>query len=148
MSTYTLAGAKLAVSVALPATEDEAGYDSLTWVEIGEIESFGERGRSYTSVQWLPLSKRREEVRKGSYTEGAPTYVLGKDIADAGQVILAAGLLSDDDIAFKEIAPDGSYEYFSGVVLGLSNAGGDVNTIQRQNLAININVDVIGPFTV
>jgi hypothetical protein len=145
MTAITIAGSSLAISAGLPVTNDAAGFAAVTPtpVVIGEITSFGARGRTYTIVPHLPLSERRAKKAKGSYDEGDPSYSLAIDKADAGQVIAEAALLSDNNYTFKETDQAGNVFWFVGKVTSFQRAGGDVNTIDAASLVVAIDGDVV-----
>lgn len=145
MAANTIAGSALYISSTLPATEDEAGYEALTWVKIGEITNFGTRGDEYADVNHSPLDKRRVIHLKGIKDSGVTTYAMAWDKDDAGQVICQTAKDSDDAYAFKEEWQGGDGEYFSGLVMGMPHQGGDNNTIQANNLNIVQNTDSV-PF--
>ena len=61
----TAAGSKLFVSATLPGTYDKAGFEALTWTEVGEVTEIPQFGKVYTIVNHLPLGQRQTIKRKG-----------------------------------------------------------------------------------
>ena len=83
----TSAGTTIAISAVLPATDDAAGYNALTWAAIGEVTDLGEFGREYATVTHNPVASRRTIKRKGSYNDGTMALQLALDRDDAGQIL-------------------------------------------------------------
>jgi hypothetical protein len=100
---YTAAGSTLYVSATLPATEDEAGYDALTWIEVGEVSEIPEMGGDFSRITWTALSKRKVTTRKGSksFTEMSLPYAYSPIGDDAGQEIISDFEGTDTSCAFR-----------------------------------------------
>jgi hypothetical protein len=106
----TSAGTTIAISAVLPATDDAAGYNALTWAAIGEVTDLGEFGREYATVTHNPVASRRTIKRKGSYNDGTMALQLALDRDDAGQILVKTALASDANKAFRITYQDGSKE--------------------------------------
>lgn len=100
MGEQTTAG----TTVFIGTTADNAETDMYT--EIGLVESVGEIGRVYNPVNFTPLKDRGVRKHKGSFNDGDPVLVLGKDLNDDGQAAVAAALLTDYDYNFKIVDND------------------------------------------
>lgn len=127
MSWQTSAGATLALAAtsAAPATFDEAGYSALVWTNVGEITNIGELGIEYTTVTHMPLSQRGASKRKGSFNNGTLNPSLAWDPADAGQILMADALATDDPWPMRVTLQDGTGFYFMGLVMSYRpNVGG------------------------
>lgn len=146
---FTAAGTLLGVSAAAPATADQAGYEALTFTNIGEITDYGSVGKTYNEVTHNPVADRATYKFKGSYNEGTMSLTLAKAAADAGQVILDAGLASDSDYYFKvelNDNPDGTSNtilYFSAKVMSAPNAIGSVDSIVGRTTDLSISGAII-----
>lgn len=57
MSVNTSLGITIAVTTSAPATEDEAGYEALTYTNIGEVVNIGEIGPSAAVVNHDAIDK-------------------------------------------------------------------------------------------
>lgn len=110
----TSIGTTLHVSTAAPATEDEAGYAALTWVEIGGIQSIGEKGDDAEDVTFTGLKTGRTEHSIGAIDGGVLAVSCKNILADAGQVIVKSGDNNDVDHSFKMTDPDGTLFNFQG----------------------------------
>lgn len=138
----TTSGTSLGISITLPATEDEAGYDALTFNSVGEIYDIGEYGRVYTEITTDPLANRRTGKYKGNYNEGSPTFSVYRDASDVGQVDCKTALAMDDNVAFAITHQDGSIDYFSGKVMSFTNNVGGIK-IYEASMQVGIDTDII-----
>lgn len=77
-----------------------------TYIEIAGIESIPEFGRAYNEVTFTPLADRGVQKYKGSFNDGSVSVPLAKNLSDAGQAALLAGLATDFDYNFKVEAND------------------------------------------
>lgn len=125
MAFQTAAGATLAISNAIPATYDAAGYGALTYTNVGEITNIGEFGKEFALVTHLPLSSRGVAKRKGSFNNGTLNPAMALDPSDAGQILMAAALESDAPSAFEITLQDGTVYYLMGLTMAFRpNVGG------------------------
>ena len=152
MTIQTASGATWHVSIAQPATIDEAGFYALTYTQISEIQDLGERGGAFNTVAYSNMSDRRVRELKGDFVPSKPTIMLGKLSGDAGQLILqnAASVghaTTDLDLSFKEVLKDGTINYYGALVNSYSpNLGGSENIITAA-VSISINTDEIASTT-
>ena len=98
---YTSAGSSVAVSAALPATEDQAGYELLTFTDVGGFLTLDDSGDTFTDVAVDFMNDRRTKHKKGQKDGGNPNLTCTFMVSDAGQAILEAALASDCDISIK-----------------------------------------------
>lgn len=108
-----------AICATLPATYDAAGYGatSLTYTEIGSVESFGAYGAKRPVNKFQPI---RGAVSKA---KGAPDYgdiemMFAYIVGDAGQVIVKAADASSNHYSIKVTYPDGEVHYLDVLVCG------------------------------
>ena len=134
-------GTIVSVSAAQPATEDQAGYEALSWTAIGEVTSIGEAGGTAQVQTFTPVGSGIVNKRKGSIDYGTQSLQISKDAADAGQVLLLAGFdgaARDTVHSFKIAEPNsGDVAYFQWLISSCTTNRGDANTI----LIHNCNVD-------
>lgn len=151
MTVQTNAGTSIEVSVAAPATHDEAGFAALSYTNIGEIVSSGEKGGAGALVTHSPLDTRKVGKRKGSINYGSYAISLGLDLTDAGQILLnslAIGADVDVVASFKETKQDGSVEYYRALVMSYTRVGGTIDAIIGANATLELTdsvVDVAAP---
>ena len=136
MSYETVAGATLACSVAVPVSFDIAGYSDtdIVYADIGEITDLpGAAGRNYNTSEHAPLSSRRRQRKKASYTLDDLTVVMAWDQADAGQDLCRTAALNDSVLTFKLTKQGGDDRYFTAQVSGfIENMGTVDNVVQGQ----------------
>lgn len=144
MSTMTAAGTALAISAALPATEDEAGYEALNYVEIGKVEQLGAFGSTQEVVNFQPLRGPAEKL-KGPKNFGALQPSLAHDDSDAGQTLLRTA--ADDETsklyAFEATYPNGAKRYFQGRVFGYPETVGAANSMLMANPVVEISTRIV-----
>jgi hypothetical protein len=130
MSTFTVAGSKIFVSAALPATMDSAGYAALIWAEVGELTDIGSvLGRAYNTATHAPIGSQQQTQKKASFTLSNAEFMCGWDEEDAGQIIINTGASSYDIYAFKLLKQDGTIRYFTAQVMQYVENNGTVDNI-------------------
>ena len=144
MALGTVAGTKVGISAALPATYNVAGYGALTFTNIGEIEDGGEHGREYAEVTFNPIDTRGTKKFKGSFNEGNKTLSIGYNSDDAGMVLLKTALDDDADYSFEVEYPDGDIDYFIAKVMTLTKATGGVDSIRMASVTLAITTSSTG----
>lgn len=114
-----------AISAALPATYDAAGYGATTMVytAIGKVSDFIAYGSSRNVNEFVPIAGAVE------YTKGAPRYgsgdlMMGDVPADAGQIILKAAEVSPNHYSLKIAYPDGEIHYLDVINAAWTLSGG------------------------
>jgi len=138
MTVRTTAGTTIGITAAAPATFNAAGYDALTFTNIGEVTDLGEFGREYTMASHNPIGSRGTVKKKGSFNEGQMTLQLGLDTDDAGQILAKAAALSDADYSFKVTMPSGDIYYFQALTMSFKVSAGDVNKITSATIALEL----------
>ena len=138
MAIGTVAGTLIGISASAPATFNAAGYEALTFTNIGNIEDGGEHGREYAEVTFNPIDTRGTRKYKGSFNEGSKTLSIAYDGGDAGMVLLKAALDSDNDYSFAVEYPNGDVDYFQAKVLTLTKATGGVDTMRMASVSLSI----------
>lgn len=139
----TSAGTTLSVASAPPPTYDQTGFNSLTFVPVGEITDLGEFGKMYNLVTHMPLGSRLTIKRKGAYNSGTVQIVLGRVPSDAGQAALIAGRDSDVSRSIKVVLQTGTTIYFTAQVMQYTTKVGNVDTITQSTVKLEIDNDVL-----
>lgn len=108
-----------AVSAALPATYDAAGYGAttITYTVIGKVRQFMPYGSDRSVNEWLPINGA-VEYTKGVARFGQGELIMGDIPADAGQVILKAADISPNHYSMKITYADGEIHYLDIIVAG------------------------------
>lgn len=142
----TAAGSKLFVSATKPGTYDAAGFEALTWTEVGEVTEIPQFGKVYTIVNHLPLGQRQTIKRKGSYDNGTVDVPYAFDPAgDAGQTILEAAVDSDNSYSFRIDVKNPAVKsvYFTAQITSRPITLGGTDAIVMANSALAIDDDVL-----
>ena len=132
-------GTIISVDAAQPATEDQTGYEALTYVAIGEITNIGESGGTATVTTFTPVNSGTVNKRKGSIDYGTMSLEIAKDASDAGQVDLKAGFdgaQKQTVHSFKVVDASGDAAYFMGLISSFTTSRGDANTVISHNCNI------------
>jgi hypothetical protein len=113
---------------------NQAGFEALTWVQVGGVGSIGETGISTNPISYNTLDTEVTDKAKGFSDAGNPDIECARDPADQGQILMrAAGQPSDTDKrAFKLIFQDGTIAYNRGLVGGPSRPGGDGEAFELE----------------
>lgn len=139
----TTSGTQLFVSLAKPATHDKAGYEALTWIEIGEVTDFSDYGRVYNPVNADYLNQRRTAKFKGNYNEGDPTITVTRNGDDAGQVACETARDMDEDVSFKVLDQKGAADYFDALVMSYNKIVGAADNMLTASIQVGINTDIV-----
>jgi hypothetical protein len=149
MAVNTAAGVRAYIgpSVADATDVDLQDFESYSYTEITEIVDLGSFGDSANTITHVSLGDRRVRKFKGSFDAGTPTWSLGRDTTDAGQIALVAAAATDFDYAFKIVFNDGSdgspsadsIVYFAGKVMGYTTDVGNADSIIGATVNIGVN---------
>lgn len=104
----------IAHAVGEPATENAAGYEALTWVEVGEVVSIGEYGDTSEDVAVTKLKDGRTEHFNGAKDGGEMPVTCVREAADAGQVLVEANANTNQTVSTRITDPNGDIEYSYG----------------------------------
>jgi len=138
MSVRSSAGTTLKISAATPATFDSAGYGALTFTNVAEITDLGEFGREYALITHNPIGSRGTVKKKGSFNEGTMTMKLGLDTDDAGQILMKAASLSDNDYSFLVTSQNGDKYYFQAQVMNFKVGLSTVDAITSASVNLEL----------
>jgi uncharacterized Zn-binding protein involved in type VI secretion len=86
MSTGSHIGKRLFIAQALPATNNEVGFDALTWVEVKGVQVLPQLGVSHAAIDVPDLASGFTQGLKGAGTGNDSTMTVRKIAADAGQL--------------------------------------------------------------
>ena len=151
----TASGTKLYIgpAIVLATTDSAAEFAALTpYVEIKEIENYGELGDEAAAVLFAAVGDARVRKSKGARDAGVMALVCGREVHDPGQIALEAAEQTNQTFSFKMELPDAptedysnSFIYFGALVMSKRlNVGGNDNIIRDNfNLGINTKLYVI-----
>lgn len=140
---FTSAGSVISIGDAAPATYDQAGFEAVTFVAIGEVTQIPEFGRLYTGVQHKALGERGTVKRKGSYDDGATTIQYGIDESDTGQANIEALIDNDSDQSIKIVLQSGKTIYFTAQIMSNPITIGSVDDITMKSVQMEITNQIL-----
>lgn len=151
MAISTTSGSKIYIGPVRVSTVDTlAEYAALTpWVEIKEVENYGEFGDESSAVNFLSVGDARTRKLKGSRDAGTIALVCGRDPLDAGQLALRAAEKTKFEYAFKIVAsdaPDEDYTdtvyYFGALVMSGRNNLGGADDVTKISFNLGVNTEI------
>ena len=149
MTVRTSAGTTLRVTASAPATFNSAGYTTLFSTSpvpalVGEVTDLGEFGREYALVTHMPVGNRGTQKFKGSFNEGTITLSFGLDTDDAGQIIMKAASISDNDYSFMVTTQNGDKYFFRAQIMSWKVGVGSVDSITTATATLEITTNAAG----
>lgn len=138
MTIQSAAGTTLGISATAPATFNAAGYNALTFVNVGEITDLGEFGREYNLITHNPIDTRATKKLKGSFNEGQMAMTVALDTDDAGQIICKTASQSDADFYIKVVAQNGDKYFFPAKVMSFKRGFGSVDSVVTAAISLEI----------
>jgi hypothetical protein len=142
----TSTGTLLSVVADTPATFNEAGFEALTFVDVGEVTNIPEFGPNVQVVTHEPLATGVTEKYKGFINYGSVGIEAAYDDADAGQVVMSdavTGATKNDEHSFKIEMQDGSVRYFTGKVFSYTENPGAANSMVACSMQLEINSPIL-----
>jgi len=143
MAVRTSAGTTLRVTATAPSTFNSAGYGTLFTASpvpalVGEVTDMGEFGREYALVTHQPIGDRGTVKLKGSFNEGTMTMTLGLDTDDAGQILMKAAAVSDNDYFFMVTTQNTDKYYFAAKVMSFKVNVGSVDSVTTATVTLEL----------
>ena len=124
---YSHAGVTVAVSTTIANTDlDQAGFEALTFTNVGNIGSIGEYGINTNMISYDTMDTLVTRKAKGITNAGDPQLECARADDDGGQILLIAAGAPDafDAYAFEVTKQDGSIDYLRGIVSGPNSPSG------------------------
>lgn len=141
MTFSTSAGTTIAFSASAPATYNQAGYEALSFTNIGKVTDLGEiPSRVYELVTLFFVASRGKAKKKGGYDLGSQTIVFAIDPDDAGQDLVDDASESDDAYSVRLLHPELGTIYARAIVMGGPKTYGDVNTASTRSVTIEYTI--------
>ena len=135
-------GTTVGISAVLPTTYDadgSTGYDSLTFIDIGEIVDMGEIAKVFAAIAHQTVGRAYPQKIKDTFDVSDVPITLGKVTANTGQAAIQTALSSDNSVSFKVTFSSGDLGYFTGKIM---KAGiGGISSGSISTTSVNIAVD-------
>lgn len=130
---------------AQPSDLDQAGFEALTYIEVGSIVTVGETGANTNVVSQDYWGTDVTQKQTGVTNAGDPTVEVGQDLGDAGQNAMRAVANNGGNYAYKiedallpgQLTP--VIRYNRGIVLGPVDSNGDVEGWNNQTFTFGNN---------
>lgn len=150
MGVRTTAGTTLRISATVPATFNQAGYETIFDASpepalIGEITGYGEFDAVDALVTNEAVDSAVVEKLKGNTNMGSMQLTISLDSEDAGQILLKAGRIARGNYSFKLTLPSGDVYYFQALVMGVPKNLGTVNQVTSMGVTLEINANRLNP---
>jgi hypothetical protein len=134
-------GTKLYIGAALPATNDQSGYESVSWTEVGLVESFSEFGPNHNIGSFTPIGTGVACKYMGTADYGEISMVIAKSTTDSGLQDLMAHVGDVDKLPFKialsnTAATKSTCYYFPGLTKSAMVNIGSGDELVRVNVTI------------
>ena len=147
MTVKTLSGAMLAIGPAITSDTDTlAEFEALAYVDVGEVEDYGEMGDESPLVPFAAVGDGRVRQSKGARNAGAQTFIVGRDPLDAGQTAMKAAEATKFEYALRITmadAPSPLYSntifYYRGLVSSARIRMGQNDNIVRDVYVVAVN---------
>lgn len=146
MTVQTNAKTRIRLSVGPPATNDAAGFGAKVYTVVAEVISIGEHGAVFALVTHSPLDTRRVQKFKGSVNDSAMAVALGRDITDAGQLLILDGVDGSavDTVHSVEITyQDLSIEFFQALLMSYTRNPGTIDQIVGANVTFELTDQIV-----
>lgn len=143
-------GTRVYIGAALnEANRTPSAYVSLTWTEIGGVETVSEFGDDGAVISHTPLATGRTRQRKGAVNPGNITFGCADDPLDAGQIAAIAAGATTRLYPIKVVAADGadsndtdSIVYFGARVLSAKVNRGSSSAVNMRNIVCAIDTTI------
>lgn len=133
----TGAGATIGLTSSAPGSYNQAGYEALSFTNVGKVTNFGQvPSRVYEIVKLMYLASAGTDKAKGGYDLGNQQITVALDPDDAGQAMLGTATNSTATYSVKLDHPVLGTIYARALVMGGPKEYGDNNTPATQQITI------------
>jgi hypothetical protein len=139
----SVVGTRFYISAGLPATYNAAGFQALSYTEIGEVTDGGSFGKTWQTTNHNPIASGQTYKFKTQYDNGDLTLQMARIPADAGQTILIAANNSTASYSIKVTVQDGTDMYFTGKITSYTTEIGAGTAILGCSVAVAIDSDIV-----
>lgn len=115
----TYIGSTLGIVASTPSTEDQSGYEALSFTTVGQVISIGELGDTSEDVTFDLLATGRRSHVSGVKDLGEIPVAIEYTRDDAGLTILEAANNGNTTHSFRVTDTDGDDYYFQGLVANM-----------------------------
>lgn len=148
MAKVSSSGTCLSVFAGLPATYDAAGFDALTFTQVGELETVSGLEITRNTGSFTALCTGNTTTTKGARAAITVAVVCALDEDDAGQELMIASEAEATELySFCVTLANGSKDYFVGTVVKIGKTiGGDTEVVRAPyDIAISAEPEMEKP---
>lgn len=137
----TTSGTTLEIGpVAADSVNTASAYAALTpYVLVTGVESYGDIGDEQAPITFNEVGSGRISKAKGSSDAGTLAVVTAYLPTDQGQIAMEAAQASKMNYAFRLTYPDGSKQYFRGLVMSKRRNLGTADNVLKRTFNVGIN---------
>lgn len=148
MSKQTSTGILLGCVEGSPATQDQVGYEALTFTNIGELTNIPDFGATVQVVESNPLATGITEKFPGFVNFGSVNLEADLDDEDAGQALATDAVTPDHAsfgkvFSFKLTYASGAVRYWQARFFSATEAPGSANSMVTTAMNVEIVTKVL-----
>lgn len=139
-------GTTYSIAVGEPATYDEAGFEALTWIVVGEVADIGEFGGEAEVLTHTPVDTGKVQKLKGSLNYGQQAIQFAKVFDDVGQVAMKSAFDGANKLAMhsaRVVYADGYAEYSVGIVTSFMTTVGSASSIRGGSSNMELSDEIL-----
>lgn len=131
MAHHSSSGTCLSVSEGQPDTFDKAGFEGMTFTQVGELETIDGLVMRRKTGEFSNLCTGNTSIIKGNREATIVSVVCALDEDDAGQILMIESEDSHDLYSFCVTESNGTKNYFVGTVVAAGKQfGGDTDPVK------------------
>lgn len=134
------------LSAGQPVSDDESGYDALSYVQAAELTNVPSFGATIAVIESNPLETGIVEKFKGFKNYGSVAFDFDLDDEDAGQQLLISGADGAEDttvFSHKLEYPNGEVRYFQGQIFSFTETPGGTDSMITANSSVEISTPIL-----
>ena len=146
MTVQSTTGIMAAISASVPATEDQVGYEALTYTDIEELLTVPVFGAETQLITYEPLKEGITRKEKGFINYGSQALVAVLDTGSPGQAIVidaAEGANKRNLHTIKLTYPAGEVRYYQVFVMTSQEDPGSSNEMINFNMTVEIDSPIL-----
>lgn len=136
-------GSTFSIATGEPATENQAGYEALTFAEVGNVATIGATGDTHADITPPPDLKTGRQLHFTGAKDGGEVAITvhTEDFADAGQDAVRAANGQRANYSFAIEDPEGNVEYSFGRVVSYRKIEKSATSYEGVEFTLRINSD-------
>lgn len=135
----------ISIATGEPATDDQAGFEALTFTEVGSVATIGAYGDTHSDITPPPDLKTGRQLHFTGASDGGevPVTCHTEDYADDGQDEIRSANGQRANYSFMVQDPDGNIDYFYGRVVSYRNIEKSASSYEGCEFTIRVNSGVV-----